>query len=110
MYRNHLYVREDVLAPGFLDQFRTQSIAHLDPVIEEDEVSRILAEFRRLRTTDEQIYLRIGSLNRINGRIGMTFSCDGSHYIDHHTFFEKLDTFVTSSEEVPPPCSRDEGD
>jgi hypothetical protein len=31
-------------------------------------------------------------------------------FIDHRAFFEKLDTFVTSSEEVPPPCSRDEGD
>ena len=80
----------------------------LDPVIEEDEVSRILAEFRRLRTTDEQIYLRIGSLNRINGRIGMTFSCDGSHYIDHRTFFEKLDTFVTSAEGTTTPCNADQ--
>jgi hypothetical protein len=25
--------------------------------------------------------------------IGMTFSCDGTHYIDHRTFFERLDSF-----------------
>jgi len=29
--------------------------------------------------------------------IGMTFSCDGAHYIDHKTFFEKLDTFGTTA-------------
>lgn len=98
VYRNRDYVREEVLAPGFLDQFRDQSIDHLHPVVDEDELVKVLAEFRRLRTTDEQIYLRIGSLNRINGRIGMTFSCDGSHYIDHRTFFEKLETFGTPTE------------
>ena len=31
--------------------------------------------------------------------IGMTFSCDGAHYIDHKTFFEKLETFATSGSE-----------
>ena len=95
VYRNRVYVREEVLAPDFLDQFRDQSINHLRPVVDEDELVKVLEEFRRLRTSDEQVYLRIGSLNRINGRIGMTFSCDGSHYIDHRTFFEKLETFGT---------------
>ena len=50
----------------------------------------------RLRITDETIYLRNGSINRINGSMNMTFSCDGSHYIDHQTFFEKLETFGTT--------------
>ena len=108
VYRNHLYVREDVLAPGFLDQFRNQTVAHLRPVVDADEVGRILTEFQRLRLTDEQIYLRIGSLNQINGRIGMTFSCDGSHYIDHRTFFEKLETFGKTAEEGLSACELDE--
>jgi len=49
-----------------------------------------MKEFKRLRSTDQTIYMRNGSSNRINGLIGMTLSCDGSHYIDHKTFFEKL--------------------
>lgn len=101
VYRNRVYVREEVLDPEFLEQFRHQSVAHLRPVVDADEITRVLAEFQRLRLTDEQIYLRIGSLNQINGRIGMTFSCDGSHYIDHRTFFEKLETFGKTVEEGP---------
>jgi hypothetical protein len=31
----------------------------------------------------------------MNGMIGMTFSCDGSHYIDYETFFDKLEHFGT---------------
>jgi len=85
-----------VLADGFLGQFPDNSIDHLQPVIDTEDTTAILKEFRRLRTTDQTIYLRNGSVNRVNGMIGMTFSCDGAHYIDHKTFFEKLDTFATT--------------
>ena len=105
-YRYRVYVKEEVLAPGFLDQFRDCTIDHLQPLIDDTDMHAILREFRRLRTTDETIYLRNGSANRINGQIGMTFSCDGSHYIDHKTFFEKLDTFATSDiDERMPACA-----
>ena len=63
------------------------------PRIEPAQIEPVLAEFRRLRLTDEQIYLRNASINRINGIIGMTFSCDGSHYIDCEDFFRRLDCF-----------------
>lgn len=95
-YRYRVFVKEEVLAHGFLDQFRDCRIDHLQPVIDTDATISILQEFRRLRTTDQTIYLRNGSINRVNGLIGMTFSCDGAHYIDHKTFFEKLETFATS--------------
>jgi hypothetical protein len=95
-YRYRVYVKEEVLAPDFLDQFRDSTIDHLQPLIDDTDMHSILKEFRRLRTTDETIYMRNGSINRVNGQIGMTFSCDGAHYIDHKTFFEKLDTFATS--------------
>jgi hypothetical protein len=95
-YRYRVYVREEVLEPGFTDQFSNRTLKHLMPVIDADEVHAILNEFKRLRTTDETIYLRNSSINLINGMIGMTFSCDGAHYIDHKTFFEKLDTFATA--------------
>jgi len=98
-FRYRVFVKEEVLAPGFLDQFRDCTIDHLQPLIDDMDMLAILKEFRRLRTTDETIYMRNGSINRINGQTGMTLSCDGAHYIDHKTFFEKLDTFATSDVE-----------
>jgi len=95
-YRYRVYVWEEVLEPGFIDQFRDFTLQHLQPVIDDEKILAILNEFKRLRTTDETIYMRNGSINRINGMIGMTFSCDGAHYIDHKTFFEKLETFGTT--------------
>ena len=100
-YRYRVYVKEEVLQPGFLGQFRDCAIDHLQPVISDMDTLAILKEFRRLRTTDQTIYLRNGSINRVNGQMGMTFSCDGSHYIDHKTFFEKLETFATNEIEEP---------
>ena len=97
-YRYRVYVWEEVLEPGFIDQFHDFSLTHLQPVIDLDNIHAVLSEFKRLRTTDETIYMRNGSINLINGMIGMTFSCDGAHYIDHKTFFEKLETFGTVSD------------
>ena len=98
-YRYRVYVRDEVLVPGFPDQFRDSSVKHLHPLIEPSRSQDILGEFRRLRTTDKTIYLRNASINLINGTIGMTFSCDGTHYIDHKTFFDKLENFCTLEDE-----------
>jgi hypothetical protein len=103
-YRYRVYVKEEVLAPDFLEQFRAQSVAHLKPVLDEQDVDAILNEFRRLRLSDETIYLRNGSINLVNGMIGMNFSCDGAHYIDHNTFFEKLENFSTPAAVDPLPA------
>ena len=97
-FRYRVFVMETVLSPGFLEQFRDCKIDHLLPVIDSENTLAILKEFKRLRTTDQTIYMRNGSINRINGLMGMTFSCDGAHYIDHKTFFEKLENFSTSDE------------
>lgn len=92
------FVREEVLDPGFLDRFADGDYAGRTSVIDGDDIHRIYKEFRRLRLTDETIYLRNGSVNLINGMINMSFSCDGTHYIDHKTFFAKLDRFETLDE------------
>ncbi|MEN8762884.1 MAG: hypothetical protein ABF290_10650 [Thiogranum sp.] len=103
-YRYRVFVRKEVLAPGFIDQFRDARLDHLLPVISEANCDAILAEFKRLRTTDETIYLRNGSVNRINGIIGTAFSGDGAHYIDHTEFFERLETFATTGRDDTPPA------
>lgn len=89
-FRYRIFVLQEVLKAQFIKQFRDCTIDHLQPVIDAEDTLSIVKEFKRLRSTDQTIHMRNGSINRINGLIGMTFSCDGSHYIDHKTFFEKL--------------------
>ena len=95
------FLKEEVLEEGFLDRFPDADHAGRVPVIDGAGIDRILGEFRRLRLTDETIYLRNAAMNLINGMINMSFSCDGTHYIDHKTFFEKLENFETSGMETP---------
>ena len=92
------FVREEVLDDGFVDRFPDSDYAGRTPVLDADDIDRILGEFRRLRLTDENVYLRNAAVNLINGMINMSFSCDGTHYIDHHTFFAKLDRFETNEQ------------
>ncbi len=92
-YNYRVYVREQVIDPGFLDTLPDVSYEGRQPRIGLERIQPVLAEFTRLRLTDAQVYLRNASINRINGMIGMMFSCDGSHYIDCDDFFRRLDCF-----------------
>ncbi len=53
------------------------------------QIREALQEFKALRFADETIYLRSASLNMMNGMLGLTFSCDGSHYMPVEEFLEK---------------------
>jgi len=54
-----------------------------------NDISHVLEKFKTLRNADETIYLRSGSINIINGMVGLNFSCDGSHYMPVTEFLEK---------------------
>ncbi|MDH5191439.1 MAG: PDC sensor domain-containing protein [Gammaproteobacteria bacterium] len=53
------------------------------------EIRKTFMEFISLRFADETIYLRSASINIMNGMIGLTFSCDGSHYMPVKEFLDK---------------------
>ena len=87
------FVREEVLEDGFLDRFADADYAGQTPLIDGERLERLFVEFRRLRLGDETLYLRNAAVNLINGMINMSFSCDGTQYIDHKSFFTELDKF-----------------
>lgn len=51
-------------------------------------IRAVLESFRSLRFMDDMFYLRQGTLNLFNGVVGLTFSCDGSHYVPFGEFLE----------------------
>ena len=66
---------------------------HERAIIPKDKIMPVFELFRSLRFADENIYLRAGSLNLFNGMVGLTFSCDGSHYMRYDEFLEKSTDF-----------------
>jgi hypothetical protein len=62
---------------------------HERSVVPVENIMPVFEIFRDLRFADENVYLRAGSLNVINGMVGLNFSCDGSHYMRYDEFLEK---------------------
>lgn len=57
-----------------------------DALVPLERIRPVLDLFAKLRFMDEMFYLRSGTLNIFNGTVGLTFSCDGSHYIPYEEF------------------------
>jgi hypothetical protein len=57
--------------------------------ISPEDIRKVLNSFRDLRFADETVYLRIATINIYNGKVGLTFSCDGSHSISVTEFLSK---------------------
>ncbi len=53
------------------------------------QVQEVLERFNNLRGIDEQIYLCSGSLNIMNGMVGLSFSFDGTQYMSVEDFLNK---------------------
>ena len=64
-------------------------VFHERSIVKPEEIAPIFDIFRQLRFADENFYLRAGSLNVINGMVGLNFSCDGSHYMRYDEFLAK---------------------
>ena len=58
-----------------------------------EKVRQVFAQFKKLRFADETIYLRSASLNIVNEKVGLNFSCDGSHYMNYEEFLSKDNQF-----------------
>ena len=58
-------------------------------VVPAEKIREVFEGLRELRFMDETLYLRAGSLNIFNGTVGLTFSCDGSHYIPWGEFLDR---------------------
>lgn len=87
-YNYRVHVLDEIINPAVCLAFPKQPYPARATVAAE-KVRLVLEKFKQLRTADDVIYLRSGSLNVINGIIGLTFSCDGSHYITVDEFLSE---------------------
>lgn len=93
-YRYALHAIEEVINPELCLAYPRRAYP-AEAVARIDEVSEVFSYFRALRLADDNIYLRSGSLNIMNGMVGLTFSCDGTHYLPVADFLGKDIDFWT---------------
>ncbi len=70
-------------------------------IIPQSEIGKVLRQLKALRFADENIYLRAASLNIVNGKLGLNFSCDGTHYLNYDEFLDKGLDFWFGGETFP---------
>ena len=58
-------------------------------VVDTDKIPVVFAQLKALRAADDITYLRSGSLNIMNGMVGLSLSCDGSQYMDVDEFLNR---------------------
>ena len=80
-YNYQVFLKEEFLSSEFVSRFDYMRY-HVNAIVPQYDIRSVLDIFCALRHKDESIYLRSGSLNVMNGMVGLNFSCDGSHYID----------------------------
>lgn len=64
-----------------------------EAVIPDGDIEHLLDILSSLRMADENIYLRMSSINIFNGMVSVTFSCDGTHYMRYDEFLSKDTSF-----------------
>lgn len=87
-FNYRLHTGEELAAPEICLTYKQRSYPPQARVASE-RIRPVLERFRALRQADENIYLRSASINVINGMVGLTFSCDGSHYMTADEFLAR---------------------
>ncbi|MET0067142.1 MAG: hypothetical protein ABW076_12425 [Candidatus Thiodiazotropha sp.] len=87
-YTYHIHGVEEIIDPDIVLAYPLHPYPQRAKVTRE-QLHAILDQFKALRFADETIYLRSASINIMNGMLGLTFSCDGSHYMPVEEFLDK---------------------
>ncbi|MDD3528918.1 MAG: hypothetical protein PHS77_03480 [Gallionellaceae bacterium] len=87
-YRYRIHGIDELSDPGLCLAYPPRPYPE-QAVVPAGRVREVLDTFKALRFMDETLYLRAGSLNLFNGLVGLTFSCDGSHYMPWDEFLDK---------------------
>ena len=91
-YEYQLHVLDEIINPDVCLAYPAHSYPE-EAKVPQHEVKLVIDRLKDLRNVDETVYLRSGSINVINGLVGLTFSCDGTHYMTVDEFLGKPESF-----------------
>jgi hypothetical protein len=98
-YDYHIHMLDDLINPERCLAYSRQKYPKIATVPVE-KIEEVMNMLKILRNMDETVYLRSASFNIVNGIVGLTFSCDGSHYMNYSEFLEwDLDKWIGSKTE-----------
>ena len=86
--RYRVHVLDEILSPEVCLAYPNAPYTK-EACVAPDRIRQVMLKLKELRDVDENIYLRAGSLNVVNGLVGLNFSCDGSHYLPVEEFLSR---------------------
>jgi len=89
-YNYHVHVLDEVISPNIFLLYPKKDYPQ-NAKVDKRQIKEVFEKFKYLRFMDENLYLKTGSLNIMNGTVGLSFSCDGSHYLTIDDFLDNFD-------------------
>ncbi len=89
-YNYHVHVLDEVISPNIFLLYPKKDYPQ-NAKVDKSQIKEVFEKFKYLRFMDENLYLKTGSLNIMNGTVGLSFSCDGSHYLTIDDFLDNFD-------------------
>jgi len=93
-YNYRLHVLDEIISPNICLLYPKKPYPSAAKISSE-QVRRVLDCFKKMRFMDENLYLKTGSINIMNGIVGLSFSCDGNHYLSAEEFLTNFDQIYT---------------
>jgi len=86
-YHYRVHPVDEILDPSLCLAYRRRPYP-AQPSVAAEQVRAVWTGLARLRLADDRHYLRSGSLNVMNGLVGLTFASDDSQYLTAEAFLE----------------------
>ena len=86
--RYRVHMADEILSPEIRLAYPEAAYVS-EACVPTERIRPVLERLKELRQVDENMYLRAGSLNVVNGLVGLNFSCDGSHYLRAEEFLSR---------------------
>ncbi|EEZ80125.1 hypothetical protein [Candidatus Thioglobus sp.] len=93
-YNYRLHVLDEIINPNICLLYPKKPYPR-EAKVSQEQVKQVLNNFHYMRFMDENLYLKTGSLNIMNGTVGISFSCDGNHYLSVAQFLENFEEMYT---------------
>ncbi len=90
--RYRVHVKEEFMSRAIFSLYPPAPYPR-EAIVPREAVHAVLKQFQRLRHQDRTVYLRSASLNVVSGYVSLSFSCDGSHYLDYAEFLKREPEF-----------------
>ncbi len=93
-YNYRVHVLDEIISPNIFLLYPKKPYPE-NAKVTQNQIKQVFEKFQYMRFMDDNLYLKTASLNIMNGTVGLSFSCDGNHYLSVDDFLENFEKIYT---------------